>query len=694
MKMTFQVEKQECGLACLVMIASAYNYTIELSELRRQCSISVNGTTIGHLARHAQRLMFSCRPLRLELEEIRQLRTPCILHWDLNHYVVLQKVQGDKVFILDPAIGRCTLTFGECSIHFTGIALELTPNICFRAVKTKPRLRIRDLTRTTLGLRRSLGNILSLALALEFIALLSPQVTQWVVDGALVSADRNLLLIAVLGGGLLLLTSFILRLAQGWMTLRLNQQLSLQWYGNLFNHLLSLPISFFEKRQLGDITARFQSLGAIRNVLTNGAVTALLDGLVTCITLGMMVLYSIELTFIVLIALLLYALLRLAFYQPLRNASEERIVLAAKENSYFLETIRAVAPLKIFNITHLRHSTWQNLIADVQNRDTSTQKMHLYFSTLNTLIFGIEGMLLLYTGGGGVLNGSFSLGVLLAFIAYKTQFTSRASKLIDLTIEIRMLSMHAERLADIALEPPEIQSSIETDLTRILPYIELKNVSFRYSEGDQWILRDLSLTIDAGDAVAIVGRSGCGKSTLLKLMLGLLPPTEGEIRIGGIPLQQIGLRALRNYIGIVMQDDCLLAGSLAENISCFDPQADQERIEQAARHAYIHENIRKMPMGYQTLVAEMGCGISGGQRQRVLLARALYKHPKILALDEATSHLDIHSEQHVVASIHKFDFTRITVAHRRETIAFAKRLIRLEKGCIVEDSRLDKTAEL
>ncbi|WP_397378973.1 peptidase domain-containing ABC transporter [Pseudomonas sp.] len=690
MRVTLQAESQECGLACLVMVAAAHGLHLDLATLRRRFSISIKGTNLAQLMRYAQVLEFSCRALRLELDELRKLRTPCILHWNLNHFVVLEKVRGERLVILDPATGRKVITLDEVSRHFTGVALELTPNVTFRPAQEKPRLRLRDLTGRVLGLKRALGNIFVLALALEVVALLSPQVTQWVVDGALVSADHHLLLLAVLGGCLLMLIDFVLRMARGWMNLRLNQQLALQWSGNLFSHLLRLPFPYFEKRHLGDITARFQSLGAIRNVLTNGAITVVLDGLVTLITLGMMLLYSKALTGIVLVALALYGLLRLAFYQPLRNASEERIVLAAKENSYFLETIRAVLPLKLFNATPLRLATWQNLMADVQNRDVATQKMLLVFASFNTLIFGLEGMLLLYVGGMAVLEGALSLGMLLAFIAYKGQFTGRASKLIDLYIEIRMLSLHAERLADIALEPTEPQGGMETDLERIEPRIELKDVSFRYAEGEPWVLRNLSLSIEPGDAVAIVGCSGCGKSTLFKLMLGLLEPTEGEIRVGGIPIRQLGPEALRGLVGAVMQEDQLLAGSLAENIACFDPQACQVRVEDAARKAHIHKAIGRMPMGYQTLVAEMGSGLSGGQRQRVLLARALYKQPKILALDEATSNLDLHSEQHVVGAMHHLPMTRITIAHRRETIAFAKRLICLDKGSIVEDVRLDQ----
>ncbi|PRB84483.1 peptidase domain-containing ABC transporter [Pseudomonas sp. MYb185] len=692
MKVILQTESQECGLACLVMVAGFHGLHLDLISLRRRFSISLKGTNLAQLIRYAQALEFSCRPLRLELEEISRLRMPCLLHWNMNHFVVLEKVRGKRIHILDPAVGRRVLTLAEASPHFTGVALELTPNASFRPAQQKARIRLRDLTGKVFGLKRALGNIFALALALEVVALLSPQVTQWVVDGALVSADQDLLLLAVLGGCLLMLIDFVLRMAQGWMGLRLNQQLAIQWSGNLFSHLLRLPWPFFEKRQLGDITARFHSLNAIRNVFTNGAITVVLDGLVTLITLGMMLLYSTALTAIVAVALLLYVILRVVFYQPLRNASEERIVLAAKENSYFLETIRAALPLKLFNVTPLRLATWQNLIADVQNRDVTTQKLLLVFASFNTLIFGLEGMFLLYVGGLAVLEGKLSLGMLLAFIAYKSQFTGRASKLIDLGVEVRMLSLHAERLADIALETPEPESSMETDLDRIEPRIELRDVSYRYAEGEPWVLRNLSLVIEAGDSVAIVGRSGCGKTTLFKLMLGLLTPAEGEILFGGIPVRQLGPQALRSLVGAVMQEDQLLAGSLAENIACFDPQASQERVEEAAKLAHIHKAIINMPMGYQTLVAEMGSGLSGGQKQRVLLARALYKQPRILALDEATSHLDLHSEQHVVQSLHRMPVTRITIAHRRETIAFAKRLIALDKGAVVEDVRLDEAS--
>ncbi len=535
-------------------------------------------------------------------------------------------------------------------------------------------------------------NVLAVAAAIEVVALVNPFVTQFVVDGALVSGDRDLLTLSVLGGAMLLAIDFALRMMRGWISLRIDQELAIQWTANLFTHLLRLPMRFFEQRHLGDITSRFGSLTSIRNTLTNGAINAAVDGAMAFATLAMMLVYSPRLTLVATAALLLYAIVRLASYRPLRRASEERITLSAKENSFFLESIRAALPLKLYGRVAERVSRWQNLMIDVQNRDVATRRMTLWFTSSATLIAGVEGMLLLYLGGVAVLDHALSLGMLLAFLAYRTQFGERTTKLIDLAIDVRMLGLHAERLADIALEPAENDARVESDVTRIAPRLEVRDVSFRYADGEPWVLRHVDLVVESGEALAIVGVSGCGKTTLLKLLLGLREPSEGEIRVGAagaaLPIRQLGCSAYRSLVGTVLQDDALLSGSLAENIACFDPQPDRDGIEAAARLAAVHDDIVAMPMGYQTLVGEMGSSLSGGQRQRVLLARALYKRPKILALDEATSHLDVDGERRVNAAIQRLALTRITIAHRPETIASAERVVVLDGGRIVRDVRL------
>jgi ATP-binding cassette, subfamily B, bacterial CvaB/MchF/RaxB len=701
-----QSESAECGLACLAMLAGAHGLRLDLSELRRRFSISLKGADLSQLIRHAEALNFACRPLRLELDEMNQLQLPCMLHWDLNHFVVLTKVSGafgtskGTITILDPAVGKREMSLIEASPHFTGVALEITPTPAFKPADERRKVKLRDLIGKVFGLKRALINIILLAVGLEAIALVSPIVTQWVVDGALVTGDRDLLLLTVLGGGVLMVLQFLLSMARGWIGLRMNQQLSIQFTANLFSHLLKLPLAFFEKRHIGDITSRFASLSAIRSALTQGAVSVLLDGVMAVVTLAMMMLYAPKLTFVVLVALGLYFLLRWASYGAFRNASEERIVLSAKENSFFLETIRAVQPLKLFGRTPERLSRWQNLMVDVQNRDLQTQKMELWFSTANTLIFGVEGMLILYLGGTAVLGQQMTLGMLLAFMAYKGQFAGRATALINLMMQIKMLSLHSERLADIALEPPEKTSELLIDIEKIVPRIELRDVSFRYADGEPWVLRNFSLIIEPGEHVAICGPSGCGKTTLMKLILGLLEPNEGEIRIGDpntgqgaaqsvgqYSLKQLGAAQFRSLVGTVMQNDSLLSGSLAENISCFDPSTDLARVEVSARAAEMHAAITAMPMGYQTLVGDMGSTLSGGQQQRILLARALYKQPKILALDEATSALDTENERKVSDAIKALSLTRIVVAHRRETINAAERVIMMAQGRVERDVR-------
>ncbi len=687
-----QSEAGECGLVCLAMIASHHGLRIDLPELRKRFALSLKGATLDQLMRHAEALGFNTRAIRCEPAELTLLLRPCILHWDLSHFVVLEKIGRSDAFIVDPATGRRRVATAQFSRHFTGVVLEVVPAASFVPADLRRRIRLRHLAGRVIGLKRALVHLVALAAGLEVVALCTPAVMQIVVDGALVTGDRDLLALAVVGGALLLVAEFTLRMFRGWVAVQLHQQWSTQWAANLFAHLLRLPIAFFEKRHLGDIASRFASLAAIRTTLASGAVNAVVDGVLALVTFVLMAIYSGRLAAVAAVAVLLYALLRLAAYRPFREASEERIVLAARENTCFLESIRALLPLKLYGRVAERVGRWHNLMIDVQNRDVATQRMTLWFTSSNALIAGTEGMLLLYLGGIAVLDRSLTLGALLAVLAYRAQFGERASRLIDLAIDLRMLGLHAERLADIALAEPEAQQGAAGDATALVPRLELRDLSFRHGDGEPWVLRHVDLVVEAGESLAIVGASGCGKTTLMKLMLGLYVPVEGEILVGAfgaaVPLRLLDSSSYRALLATVMQDDVLLAGSLADNIACFDPEPRRERIEVAARRAAVHDDIVAMPMGYHTQVGEMGSTLSGGQKQRVLLARALYKQPRMLFLDEATSHLDVAAEREVNAAIRALALTRVTIAHRPETIASADRVVTLEKGRITHDVRV------
>jgi len=689
MKPLLQTESSECGLACLAMVASHFGYHTDLADLRRQFSISLKGATLAQLMRHASAMQLNSRPLRLELDELDQLALPCILHWNLNHFVVLKAVRKDwrgkvTLVLLDPAVGERRVPVEEASSHFTGVALELAPSPSFKPKDEKKQIALRDLTGHIVGLRPAIVKVIALALALEIFAICSPLFNQFVIDEVIVSGDRELLVVLVLGFALLMITQNAIGLARSWFLMRWSMDISLQWSARVFAHLVRLPVAYFEKRHLGDVVSRFGSIGAIQSTLTSMFVESALDGLMAVLALVMMLVYSLKLSMLVLGAVALYAGLRWVFYQPFREASQERLILSSKESSHFLETMRAVTPLKLFGRETERLSRWQNLKIDVQNRDIKTQKLSIIFKVSNTLIFGIQGLALFYIGAGQVMQNALTVGMLMAFSSYAGTFTGRISSLIDVFISYRMLSLHSERLADIVLEEAEAETAVETDISRIKAVITLKNIKFRYAEGEPWVLKDVNLTIPAGQSIALVGPSGCGKTTLCKIILGLLKPTEGEVLIDDIPITQLGIKTYRQLVGTVMQEDVLLAGSIMDNIAFFDSHCDQQRVEECARLAAIHEEISKMPMGYQTLVGDMGSSLSGGQKQRVLLARALYKRPKILALDEATSHLDVNNEHKVNQALGNLQLTRLMVAHRPETINAAERVVSLADGAVVE----------
>ncbi|WP_147652968.1 peptidase domain-containing ABC transporter [Vulcaniibacterium gelatinicum] len=687
-----QSEATECGLACLAMVAEAHDLRIGLPELRQRFPLSLKGARLNQLIHIAQQLGFATRPLRLELEDLPKLKVPCILHWDLNHFVVLAKAGASKVTILDPAFGERRLGYDEVSKHFTGVALELTPGADFRPRRAAPAVTVRQLTGPVSGLWRSLALIGLLSVALQAFVLLAPFYVQWVVDQVLVSADRDLLVVLGLGFGLALLLQVGIGLLRGWSVVYLSSRLGLQWMGNVFAHLLKLPLDFFEKRHLGDITSRMASVQAIQKTLTTSFVEALIDGLMAVVTLVMMLIYSWKLALVTLGAVALYLGLRALAYRPVRDRTEQQLVASARQQSHLLETLRGMQSLKVAGGEPLRQAGYANLMADTVNQEVRLARMGLGFNTASQLVFGVERIAVIWIGAVLALSNVFSVGMLIAYLAYKDQFAQRVGALIDKWIEFRMLRLHGERLADIVLTPPEPTLALPDLPPPADTRIEVSGLSFRYGEGEPWVLKECSFTVEPGESVAIVGASGCGKTTLVKLMLGLMEPTEGRITVGGQDLRRVGPRNIRRIVGAVMQDDQLFAGSIADNISFFDPEADQARIERAARLAAVHEEIAAMPMGYHSLIGDMGSSLSGGQKQRVILARALYREPRILFLDEATSHLDVMRERLVNEAVRNLALTKVIVAHRPETIASADRALILEGGRIVQELRPQRPA--
>ena len=670
-----QTEIAECGLACLTSIAGYHGYHSDLRTMRQKYSLSQKGLTLADIVRFANDLNLTSRALRLDLDDLPNLRTPCILHWDLNHFVVLKEVRKDGIMIMDPAVGLRKIKQDEVSQKFTGIALELWPNTHFEEKEEKQKIKILSLLKGVTGIKRSLVQVLILAFALEIFGLVSPFLMQWVIDHVIVTADRNLLLTLVLGFGLLKILEQLTSLLQAWVN-----TLNVQWKANIFKRLLELPADYFTKRHLGDVISRFGSIDNIQETLTSTAFKTVLSGIMAVFTLILMFYYSWLLSVAVLIALALYIIIRIVSYYPLRNATEENIVHDAKQNTYFMETVRGIHTVKLFEKNEQRHSSWMTLFVDTINTNLTKQKLTNIFDFANKLLFGIEGILIVYLGADKILDGGFTVGALTAFWAYKNQFETRVGELVDQYIKIRMLSLHAERLADIVLTETEAEKIEEIYIPEIEGDIDIviDDVSFRYSDAEPYILQNINLHIKQGESLAFTGSSGCGKSTLMNILIGNLTPESGKVLVNGHDIHKLSPRFIRGLSGTVTQDDVLFAGSISENICFFDETPNQQKIMQCAAMAMIHEDIMQMAMGYETLIGDMGNALSGGQKQRIILARALYREPKILFLDEATSHLDMENERAINENLKFLNITKIMVAHRKETIESADRVIDME----------------
>lgn len=681
-----QTEAAECGLACLCMVASYWGHRIDITSMRRRFSVSLKGVTMKGLMAMAQGLSLQTRPLKLDMQHLPELKLPCILHWNLNHFVVLKSVSASHALIHDPSVGERRLALAEFAKHFTGVALELSPSAKFEKIQETQDFSLLSLMGRVVGLKRGLGQLLLLGLALQVCALVAPFYMQWLVDEALLAADRDL--ITVLGCGFLLLVvvQTAIGAVRSWVTTVLATNLNLQWLGNAFAHLMKLPLPYFEKRHTGDIVSRFSSIQNMQRSLTTQFVEGVIDGVLVLGTLAMMLLYSPTLAAVACVAVVLYVLLRWAIFHALREATAEQIIHAAKQQTHFMESVRGVQSIRLFGRNEERRVGWMNALADQFNAELRISKLSVSYQTANTLLFSAERVIVIWLAALAVLDNRFSVGMLFAFISYKDQFSQRMAGLIDKLFELRMLRLHGERVADIVLTATEEETvEVEIDPDTISAAIEVRNLTFRYADSEPNVFSGLNLTIPEGQCIAVTGPSGCGKTTLIKLLLGLLEPSEGEILIGGVKLEHLGLCNYRQLLGTVMQDDSLFAGSIADNICFFDPMPKQEQIQACAALAAVHGEIAAMPMGYNTLVGDIGSGLSGGQKQRIMLARALYKNPRLLVLDEATSHLDVWNERAVNVAIQKIALTRIIVAHRPETIAMAQRVVVLQQGAIVQD---------
>jgi len=682
-----QTEVGECGLACIAMISRHHRDTGDMGELRRRFPLSTRGVNLKELVFIGDQLGFHSRALQSDISSLSGMSFPAILHWDINHFVVLYRISTRfgrlRFVILDPANGVCSLDESEFSKHFTGIVLELTPTASFKPKKQQQPIRLTDLWSKITGFWSTTGKVLGLSIALQTIVLVMPFYMQITIDSVLPDMDMDLMYVLALGFGILAL----INAATSWfrlnLVLALGTDLIFQTTVNLFRHVIHLPIAWFEKRHLGDVISRFGSLQPVSDLLSRGLVSVIVDGGLAFATLVLMFIYSPKLSLLSVFAVILYCMLRFAYLNVLKNANINLLSAQAIENTTFIENIRGIHAIKSFCQEENRQRHWQNKKAVHVNAVLNIGRISGGFDVAGALIVALEGIVFLFVGIGMIRTGSLSLGMLFALQAYKLSFMNALLRLIDQMMNYKITGVHLARVADLVNENPEpgwMSESIGDGFTRI----ELRNVSFSYGMGSGFVLKNVNLSMDRTEFVAIVGPSGSGKTTLLKILSGLLMPTQGEILVDGTPLKDYGIRNYRSQLGIVSQEDVLFSGTLAENIAFFDPNHQIEDIFTAAKMTEVHEDIIQFPMKYETHVSDMGSNLSGGQRQRIVLARALYKTPRLLLLDEATAHLDVSTEHKVLTNITNKDAGCILVAHRPDAYRQANRILAIHQGNVSE----------
>lgn len=684
-----QATATECGLACAAMVATYFGVPTDLTSLRRRNDISLKGTTLRAIAACCKDLGLSTRAIRCELNELKTLRKPCILHWRFNHFVVLKAVKANAIVIHDPARGKLTETIATADSEFTGIALEVIAAPRFERPKPATPLKLRDLVPSDSNLSRKLIAGLLLAMICEVLLLTTPFYLQLVIDQVLAKGDRYLLNTLAAAFSMLLLIQVMANVMR---------QLTFNYVGHvtifdltsrILHRLLKLPTRYFRSRELGDIQHRVQSLSRIQSFVVQSAPALALDTVFLTLISALMVLYDAALTLLVVMSCGLWYLWRATMLPVSLRLSSDIAQAESSVQTHFLETLRAVQSIKVANGESRREAEWRNLYANATNSRIRASNLQVVDGVVRQMLFQGARIAAVYLLARRGLDGQFSVGMISAYVTYIGMFATRSAGVADRILEYKLLDVPLSRLADIVFseeEPttPAANSGSVND-------IELADVTFSYSRDEPAILKNCSIRFREGELTAIAGPSGVGKSTLLQIIAGNERVSGGELIIGGRSSRHWQPQDLRSQMAVVLQGDILLKGSVAENIALFDDIVDQSRVRDASRAACIDAEIESLPMAYETRIGDLGSAISRGQVQRILLARAYYRRPSLLLLDEATSGLDYQLEKSVIASLSSVNATKIVVTHSDLMLQAADTVLWLYEGRLLS-SRPDLSA--
>lgn len=673
-----QAAVTECGLACIAMIASFCGKGHDLVSLRRRFGVSLKGATLQTLMRVCEALGLMARAVRCEIGELRRLRTPCVLHWGLDHFVVLRKVARRHVTLHDPARGRVRVSWAEADRKFSGVALEIAPAPEFRRTPRTRQLRLGDLLEFDQGFKASFAAASLFALVSEALLLVSPLYLQTVIDQVLLRGDQRLLGTLALGFGMLALFQVVAAAMRQLLSQFLSQTTVFSLSSRVMRHLLRLPVSYFRLRRLGDVQQRLASLAKVQAFITESAPALVIDTVFLCFVSLLLFSFDASLAALVLAMSLLYAGWRLAILPATFEQARKLVRAEAASQTHLLESLRAVQSIKLLAGEPQRIRDWQKRFARRCNAQIGLGNLAIADRSLHQFVVQGLHIAIVYLLAERVMAGSMSVGAVSAFVAYVGMFVTRGAGVINRLFEYRLLRVPLERLADIVFHEREAEAAPAGPVPRLQGAVRVSGLSFCYAGEQAPVINSLSLSISPREFVAIRGPSGCGKSTLLRILAGIEQPTSGAVSYDDRPASKWPPAAVRRQLGTVLQDDALVAGTIAENIALFSAHYDRGRVRRAAGLAAIDADIELLPMAYDTRIGDQGSALSTGQVQRVLLARALYRRPRLLLLDEFTSGLDEDTERLVVASLGRLRLTRIVVTHSPAVMRAADRVIDLD----------------
>ena len=680
-----QMNVVECGAACLAMILGYHGCKTSISEIYKNAGVGRDGLSALSIVQTARRYGLKVRVISLQVNDFRFVSLPAIVHWQFNHFLVVERWSPSFVDVVDPASGRKHMSAQEFDAGFTGIVIMLEPGIGFDVRTTGASISLR--TYLTQYLKRSpfvFLQIIGASLLLQVFGLAIPFFTKIVIDYIIPS--RIITILPLLGLGLLIIlfAQLVTMLTRALLLVYLQARIDTSITSNFFEHLLKLPLRFFQQRSSGDILARVASNTTIRDLISNELVSTILDGSMVIIYLVILLLLSPVFGIIALTIGLLQVILLIATYGPVRRLARRELDAIGGSQGYVTEMLTGIVTLKAAGAEQRAFQRWSNLFLKQLNISVhlnyTTSIISTLISTLNTL----APLALLWVGTSEILSGTMQIGTMLALSALAGEFLAPLASLANSGQLLQMARSHLERLGDVIEAEPEQDAQRVQQPPRLTGQIEIKQVSFQYDLKAPVILKDIDLSIRSGQKIAIVGRTGSGKSTLGKLLLGLCLPIKGELLYDNIPLRTLDFQAVRAQIGAVMQDTRIFSGSIRQNITFNHPDITMEQIIKAAQMATLHDDILQMPMRYETFISEGGSALSGGQRQRLALACALAHEPAILVLDEATSALDVVTERIIEQNLRSLKCTQIIIAHRLSTICNADCILVLDEGRIVE----------